>query len=268
MDERRRSDPTGPLLEEFVRYVSDQVVVPEFIPGGARGRRRRRGVRGGGRVLAVIVATMAVAASIALVVAYGPRSSRMGPGPTAVTQPSPGSTSTSSVAGGTLAMNYQPFTGTSIAPGLVVTSHVVGTCIRYSRGTDLRTYFRCFGNGQGIYDPCFAGSDGTRAPLVCPTSPTADDVVGFTVTSVTSDEPPTRSTIPWAMQLSSGQVCLLVSAAWSGLGPYGCQPARAQHSVSDCHSPEASQPSWTAACQEQETDASPFTSETVTKVWF
>jgi len=272
VDDRRQTDPTGPLLEDFVRYMSDQVAVPEFTPGQARARRRRRRVRGGGRVLAVVCATVAVAAAIALVVAYGPRSSRIGPGPTAVTQPPPGSTSTStstsSVAVGTQQITYQPFTTTGIDPDLVVTSQVAGTCIRYSRGADMRYYFRCFGTTHGVYDPCFAGPQGTRALLVCPTSPTSDDVVGFTVTSVTSDEPPTPSTIPWAMQLSSGQVCLLVSAAWSGLGPYGCQPGRAQPIVSDCHTPESSQPSWIAACQEQETAASPFTSETVTRVWF
>jgi hypothetical protein len=264
VDDRRSADPTGQLLEEFVRYVSDQVAVPEFTPAGAR--RRHRQVQWRGRVFAIAFATMAVAAAVALGIAYGPRSARIGPGPTAVGKPPPASTS--SIAAGTQEITYQPFTATGIDPALVVTQHVVGTCIRYSRGTGMHTYLRCFGDDHGIYDPCFAGPQDTRAPLVCPTSPTSDDVVEFTVTSVTSDEPPTPSTIPWALQLSSGQVCLLVSAAWSGLGPYSCQPAGAPPIVSDCHTPQASQPSWIAECQAQETAASPFTSETVIKVWF
>jgi hypothetical protein len=93
-------------------------------------------------------------------------------------------------------------------------------------------------------------------------------VVEFTVTAVTTDEPATPTAIPWAIQLSSGQVCLLVSAAWSGLGPYACHADQATQSVADCHSPEPSQPHWTAACQVVETQASSFTSQDVTTVWF
>jgi hypothetical protein len=92
--------------------------------------------------------------------------------------------------------------------------------------------------------------------------------VALTVTSVTSDEPPSPSVIPWAMQLSTGQVCLFVSAAWSGLGPYGCEPGPQPQSVADCHTPESSRPLWSTACQDQETDASPFASKDVVRVWF
>jgi hypothetical protein len=150
----------------------------------------------------------------------------------------------------------------------VVTSHDTGTCIRYSRGATARYYFRCFGSGSGIYDPCFAGPQSTAAPLVCPTNPTSNDVAEFTVTAVSSDEPPSPTMIPWAMQLPSGQVCILIAAAWSGLGPYGCQPAPTQELAADCHTPEASQPFWTAECQDQETAASPFTTRDVATVWF
>jgi len=93
-------------------------------------------------------------------------------------------------------------------------------------------------------------------------------VVELAVTSITSNEPPSAAKIPWAMQLSGGQVCLLVSAAWGGLGPYACQASGNQESVADCHTPVAAQPLWTAACQAQETDASPFAASSVTKVWY
>ena len=193
---------------------------------------------------------------------------RTGPGPAPATQPTPAPTSTTSVIAGTRTVTYEPFTTTGIDPRLMVTSHVTGTCIRYSRGEAERFYFRCFGTGSGIYDPCFAGPQSTIAPLVCPPSPTSSDVVEFIVTSVTSDEPPSPTMPPWAMQLSSGQICVLVNAAWSGLGPYVCQPAASQPSASDCHTPAAVQPFWTAACQAQETDASPFTTRNVVTVWF
>ncbi len=445
MDDDRPLDSTAQLLRKFVGQVSGQVVVPEFAPRPRVGRRRRR-APGPRRVLAVVLATAAVVGAVALVIAYGPRSSRPGPGHVPATQPAPGttvptptSTPKTSVAAGacaasqltaTVAFNqsgaelgairltntgaqqctlsgqpkvqaldgrgaaldlsestyhrapdwpppsspivlspsgalpqaiveldwtwcsaspgrvsfairfsgwpspldvantavsppgfspasctdsggqplfavdsvrgfgsngiigptpastqsttamitYAPFTATgAIDPGLQVTSRATGTCIRYSRGPTGRDYYRCFGSGSGIYDPCFAGPQTTAAPLVCPMGPISSDITEFTVTSITSTEPPSTSVTPWAMQLSGGQVCLLVSAAWGGLGPYGCQPSPTgssptQPAVADCHapaaSPAASQPLWSAACQEQEVAASPFTTQDVATLWF
>lgn len=274
MDDDRRLDPTIRLLEDFVRQVSEDVVVPAFTGDVDSARHLFRHMRKGGPVLALVLTTMVAAGAIALTVAYGPRSAPVGPRPEPATQPTPQSTttttstSTTTVASGTRQITYEPFTAAGIDPSLRVTSQVTGTCIRYGRGAPARSYFRCFGADNGVYDPCFAGPHATTAPLVCPTSPTSNDVVAFTVTSVTSDEPPSPSQIPWAIQLSGGQVCLLVSAAWSGLGPYGCGPAVTGQSVADCHAPVSSQPSWTAACQEQETATSPFTSKVVVAVWF
>jgi len=275
VDDERRSDPTSRLLEDFVREVSEQVVVPE-LPGRHRGPPRRApGVPRGVRVLAAVVTVAAVVAAVVLVVVYGPRSARISPGRTPATQPSPGptqptpgTTSTVPSVTATEQITYQPFTATGIDPSLHVTSQVTGTCIRYGGGAAGRFSYRCFSTPGGVYDPCFAGPTSTAAPLVCPTSPTSDDVVELAVTSITSNEPPSAAKIPWAMQLSGGQVCLLVSAAWGGLGPYACQASGNQESVADCHTPVAAQPLWTAACQAQETDASPFAASSVTKVWY
>jgi hypothetical protein len=169
-------------------------------------------------------------------------------------------------ASGTQEITYQPFTATgAIDPNLVVTSSVTGTCLT---GETRRTY-RCFGENPagGIYDPCFFGPHGTTQPLVCPRNPATPDVVEFTATSVTSQAPIT-TTRPWAMELAGGQVCLFVSAAWSGLGPYDCQPSNALTSLADCREPQPSQPWWTAECQRQKTGASPFTPNRISKIWF
>jgi hypothetical protein len=266
MDDDPRADPTSRLLGDFVRHVSGQVVIPVF--AGEPRRTHRRSRRQRVRRLAVVFSALVVAAVVAVIVAYGPRSSRIGPHPSPATQPTLGSTSTTSVTSGTQEITYDPFTTSGISPSLHVTSQVTGTCIRYGRGTTGHVYFRCFATGGGIYDPCFAGPRDTNAPLVCPTDPTSSEVVALTATTVTSDGPPSPSVIPWAMQLSSGQVCLFVSAAWSGLGPYGCQPGPSPQPVADCHTPQSSRPLWTAACQDQETDASPFASKDVVRVWF
>ncbi len=268
MDNDPRREPTGRLLGDFVLQVSGQVVTPDFTEGATGTPRRSRRVHKGRRVLAVVFSALVVAGAVAVTVAYGPRSTRIRPHEAPATQPTAGTTSTTSGTAGTREITYEPFTTAGINPSLHVTDHATGTCIRYGRGTAGRHYFRCFANGGGIYDPCFAGPQTTNAPLVCPASPTSSDVVAFTVTAVTSDEPPSPTLIPWAMQLSDGQVCLLVAAAWNGLGPYQCEPVLTRPSFADCHTPESSQPSWITACQEQETAASPFTSKDVAKLWF
>ncbi len=164
-------------------------------------------------------------------------------------------------------ITYQPFTTTgTIDSNLRVTSSASGTCIRYLGSP--RYDYRCFASppAGGIYDPCFAGPFGTARPLVCPSDPTTPNVVAFTATSVSSD-PPSATAHPWAMQLSDGEVCLFVSAAWSGLGPYGCGPQ--QTTIwADCRQPQPSQPAWVTTCQTQETATSPFVSNPVDKVWF
>jgi hypothetical protein len=76
------------------------------------------------------------------------------------------------------------------------------------------------------------------------------------------------------MQLSDGVVCSLVNAAWSGLGPFGCDSragnggAGGAPGPADCRQPLASSTQWTAECQDQMTQASPFGVQPVAKIWF
>jgi hypothetical protein len=68
------------------------------------------------------------------------------------------------------------------------------------------------------------------------------------------------------MQLSNGEVCVLIDAAWGGLGPFSCQ-SMTSSPPADCHVPMQAAPWWTAACQSQETNTSPFTTYRVDTVW-
>lgn len=191
--------------------------------------------------------------------------------PSSTTTPSQTATSTATTptttsGSGTQQITYQPFTATgTVDPSLHVTSSVTGTCLTGESG---RSY-RCFGANPpgGIYDPCFAGPHGTTEPLVCPDDPATPDVVELTATSASS-EPSVATTRPWAMQLSNGHICLFVSAAWSGLGPYGCSTHNPSLTPADCRQPQPSQPWWSVECQDQQTAASPFTPNQVTKIWF
>jgi len=175
------------------------------------------------------------------------------------------SSTTTAPTPGTHKITYQPFTATgAVAPQFQVESRLTGTCVF---GESSRSY-RCFAKPSGgVYDPCFAGPYGTTGPLVCPSTPTSLQVVEFTATSVTSGRPVTTAR-PWAMQLSNGQICLFVSAAWGGLGPYGCKTANTAAVRADCREPQPSEPWWSANCQDQMTDASPFTPTEVTTIWF
>ncbi len=162
-------------------------------------------------------------------------------------------------------ITYQPFTASgAIDPNLRVTSRVTGTCLT---GESSRSY-RCFGasGDAGIYDPCYASPLVTAAPLVCPSNPAIGEVVELTATSLPAPAPAT-TTRPWAMELSNGQVCSFVSAAWNGLGPYNCETGNTPM-WADCREPQSAQPWWTTECQYQQTDTSAFIPNQVSKIWF
>jgi hypothetical protein len=168
---------------------------------------------------------------------------------------------------GTRQVTYEPFTAQGeIDPTLRVTETVDGTCV--AAGVAGNSSYRCFAQPSGgIYDPCFAPPVATSDPLLCPSAnPASPDVVQFDVGSLPSALQGAPEDRPWAMQLSNGQVCVLVDAAWGGLGPFGCQSATPDP-LADCHVPLQAAPWWTTACQSQENNASPFATYQVDTVW-
>jgi hypothetical protein len=161
-------------------------------------------------------------------------------------------------------ITYQAFVGAEVNPSLRVVGRDSGMCFRYGGGAEGRYYYRC-----PAIQPCFAGPQGTSAPLVCPAGqdPTTGRVILWTVTSVGSSFPPATVKTPWAMQLSNGVVCTFVAAAWGGLGPFQCEVVGSK-TPADCRNPVQAVPYWTAKCQDESTDASPFDNWTVARVWF
>jgi hypothetical protein len=159
---------------------------------------------------------------------------------------------------------YRPYTASGeLGPSLHITARATGTCVN---GESNRTY-RCFAVSPAatIYDPCFAVSAAQRI-IACAINPVTPDIVEFTTTARLPGLPP-DATRPWAFQLSSGAVCVFVSAAWGGLG-YDCQRTDSSITPAYCRPPTTSQPWWTAECQDERTSASPFTRQRVSKVWF
>jgi hypothetical protein len=176
-------------------------------------------------------------------------------------------TSTTPPSQGTRIIAYEPYSAKgTIDPTLRVTKTVTGSC--QAAGVAGNSSFRCFAQPSStIYDPCFAPPGATTGPLLCPSpDPASSGVIRFDVGPLPSPLSGAPQARPWAMQLSSGEVCVLVNAAWGGLGPFGCQVTPIGM-VADCHVPQQSTPLWTAQCQLQQTDASPFTPYEVDTIW-
>ena len=176
--------------------------------------------------------------------------------------------SSNSSAAGTREITYQPFSAQgTIDPNLRVSKTVSGTC--QADGVAGNSSYRCFVriSGNNIYDPCFAPPRGTSGPLLCPSASPADpNVVRIDVGSLPAALQGAAEERPWAVRLANGQVCVLVNAAWGGLGPFSCQSA-APGSLADCHVPVQAAPWWTIPCQSQESASSPFTNYHVDTVW-
>ena len=81
VDDDRSTDPTGRILGDYVRRVSEKVVTPPF-PGSLVGSGRQQQVRRRRRVLTAGLSAVVVAGVVVVLVAYGPRSADTGSGVT------------------------------------------------------------------------------------------------------------------------------------------------------------------------------------------
>jgi len=173
-------------------------------------------------------------------------------------------TTTSSHGPSTLQVFYDPYSpGGAVLPTLRVTTTVSGSC--QASGVAGNSSFRCFA-GNAIYDPCFAPRGATSGPLLCPLNPVKPDMVRLDTGALPTPLSGAPADRPWALELSNGQVCMLVNAAWGGLGPFQC-PATTPGPLVDCHSPQSGSRWWTAACQDHLSNSSPFAKQRVTTIW-
>jgi hypothetical protein len=242
--------------------------------------RHRAGARSERKIDAkVVVALAAVAAVVVALIVFGPLRSSNGPvhspvatHPSTTTTTTPPTTTpppTTLPAGATAQRIYYPFTSDgAVDPSLQITStQSATTCV--ASGVAGNSSYRCFA-GDTVEDPCFARQGATTGPLVCTNDPASPEVVELTTSSLPAPLQGAPDKRPWAIELSDGQVCIQVNAAWGGLGPLSCG-AQPTGPVADCHVPVdgtgADTGFWTAACQDQLTDGSPFTTFKVETVW-
>jgi hypothetical protein len=173
-------------------------------------------------------------------------------------------TYTPSAGSGTRRVTYEPFTAQgTIDPSLRVTATMNATCVSGSAaGT---SSYRCLA-GSSVRDPCYARPGATSGPLVCPSNLATGEVVELTVTSLPALGVDAPREWPWAIQLSNGQVCRLASVGGNGLEPFRCQGASPQ--PAGCLFPEQRTPWWTADCQDQASDSSPYSNHRIDTAWF
>jgi hypothetical protein len=178
-------------------------------------------------------------------------------------------TTTTTSPSGTHDVDYEPFTtqGT-IDPQLQIVARLSATTC-FSGGVAGGSSYRCFTQPSAIYDPCFARPGATSGPLLCPVSPDRPQVTELSLSPLPPQaQQGVAEERPWAVQLTDGQVCVLVNAAWGGFGPLGCQPS-VPRPLADCHMPVQGQgtPWWTVACQAKEAASSPFLLYRVDTLW-
>jgi len=174
---------------------------------------------------------------------------------------------TSTAATGTQEVRFDPYsTQGTLLPSEQVTQKVSGACV--APGVAGTTSYRCFAQPRStVYDPCFAPPHAASGPLECVADPSAPEAVEFDAGALPAAPFGAPATRPWAMELSNGQVCILVSAAWGELGPFACPTPAATSSVADCHVPRRAVPWWSTACQAQESASSAFSAVRVVKIW-
>lgn len=168
---------------------------------------------------------------------------------------------------GTRELTFDPYDARGqVVPTLTVTHTLSGTCT--TPGVAGTSSYRCVAQpGTTIYDPCFARSHATSGPLTCVSDPATPVAVAVDTGALPTQPAGGPGHRIWAMRLSNGQVCVLVNAAWGGLGPFACPSPGSGKPEADCHAPKQATPWWSTACQLGESKTFPFTPFRVDLVW-
>jgi hypothetical protein len=137
---------------------------------------------------------------------------------------------------GTIVRVFAPFgPGRALQPGAMVSERLDGRCFAESIATEARPdAWRCMA-GNRILDPCFEGTMQGRTALACARSPWEATVVVLVPTEpLPTARRPERPLIegrPWALELTDGSRCTLLTGATSGVAGmrvnYGCQGGQA-----------------------------------------
>lgn len=126
---------------------------------------------------------------------------------------------------------FTPFGVKGLADGLQISDKLSGKCFAGSAASPTRPdAWRCSA-GNAILDPCYQRIMGDEKQLACPVEgPWPQKVVLLTLTDALPNEPrkemPRESALPWAVELSNGKRCSLLTGATAPMAGmrinYGC----------------------------------------------
>ncbi len=134
-----------------------------------------------------------------------------------------------------------PFGPDGLNAGLTVRETLTGTCISDSIAVpDRGDAFRCLGEGDQVFDPCFESSFAPMdepGEVACVTDPFGTEVVLLTVEDPLpreKDVPPGQERdpfapwdLPWALELANGDRCTLLHGTLTVMAGqtahYGCE---------------------------------------------
>lgn len=108
---------------------------------------------------------------------------------------------------------FQPFSMPPPLAGQVV--HVTGTCVQQSKYAKREDAWQCFAKDIG-WDPCFVKRFGSNKLALCTATPWTNSWIAITLESPVNNshhEPLDMSrTLPWAIELTTGEKCRAVDS--------------------------------------------------------
>ncbi len=111
---------------------------------------------------------------------------------------------------------YRPFAETETHAPLTIQSKRSGHCLQQSERIKREDAWRCVGEDHLIHDPCFSKRFGSDRLVICPLSPWLRNSIQLTLDSPldASQQVPLdiSRTLPWAIELKSGERCLSVDS--------------------------------------------------------
>ncbi|KTD01421.1 hypothetical protein Lfee_1025 [Legionella feeleii] len=108
---------------------------------------------------------------------------------------------------------YRPFGEVNQQVPLVVKEEVKGQCWQQSERIKREDAWRCV-VGDKTYDPCFVKQYGSNTQALCPQSPWIGDSVQIDLPAAVDNSQHTElnmaETLPWALELTTGEKCQAV----------------------------------------------------------
>ncbi len=121
---------------------------------------------------------------------------------------------------------YQPFSHSPLKQDLIIEETIKGECFKQSITDQRKDAWHCTANGKD-YDPCFKYPFNNDHELVCPYSPWHNSAVKIVTLQALDNsqhlELDMSKNKPWALELTDGTRCLIISPSLNSSYQYQCE---------------------------------------------